>query len=272
MLRFIGKLLGSLFIILILALIGLGSCVAHVPDPRTGKDPMGNQVFEPSTQEDVNNTIGDGSTVDQLIQNFTVEQYPDYYTVLGTATSGDENAADSITYGDLDSLGRATGACGWITGEMRSERAAMDRDDAPDMEDPAGWPDHNEKVEIKGVNGRRDYHGYLWNRSHLLAWSLGGDMDAHNLVAGTRTQNVGDNATPGGMAYPETLARDWLDQNPDGRLWYAAVPLYYGDELIPRAVIVDIKTDDSSIDEKILVFNNANGFTIDYTTGETTVS
>lgn len=203
--------------------------------------------------------------------NFDISTSPDYYAVDGPAQGVDLDA-DGIAYGDLDAHGRATGAGGVITGAMRAEARSRDRDRAPEMPDPAGWPRPNPRVEIKGTQGRRDYHGYLWNRSHLVAWSLGGDMGARNLVTGTRTQNVGDNTAshPGGMAYTETLARDWLDAHPDGRLYYRATPVYEGDESIPRTVTVDVKSDDGTIDAHVTVYNAANGFMIDYATGAAT--
>lgn len=194
--------------------------------------------------------------------------YPDYYRVLGAAQDVDDEARAGIRYSDLDRYGRATGAGGWITGAMRAEARGRDRDDAPDPADPAGWPQRNPEATIPGTDGRRTYHGRLWNRSHLIAWSLGGSMDAENIVPGTRTQNVGDNVRPGGMAYTEALARDWLDAHPNGMLWYAATPIYQGSELIPRAVVVDIQTDDGSISERVLVYNAANDWTIDYATGD----
>lgn len=198
---------------------------------------------------------------------WSASNYPDYYRVLGAAQNVDDTADAGIRYGNLDRYGRATGAGGWITSAMRAEARGRDRDNASDPADPAGWPQRNPKVSIPGTNGRRTYHGRLWNRSHLVAWSLGGSMDAENIVPGTRTQNVGDNVHPGGMAYTEELARTWLDEHPNGKLWYAATPIYQGSEPIPRAVVVDIQTDDKSINKRVLVYNAANGWTINYATG-----
>ena len=66
--------------------------------------------------------------------------------------------------------------------------------------DPQGWPDSNPKVQVHFPTGV-SYKGYFWNRSHLIADSLGGLPEENNLIAGTRAQNVGDNHAPGGMAY-----------------------------------------------------------------------
>lgn len=113
------------------------------------------------------------------------------------------------------------------------------------------------------------YNGYLFNRSHLVAKSLGGQNRIENLVCGTRTQNVGDNTgQDGGMAHTEVLARDWLDAHPGGTVWYCATPVYMGSELLPRSVIVDVRSSDGTLDQEVEVYNTAYGFTIDYATGE----
>ena len=112
------------------------------------------------------------------------------------------------------------------------------------------------------------YSGYFYNRSHLLAHSLGGDDADYNMITGTRQQNVGKNDGNGGMAYTETLARDYLKKNPNGTVYYSVEPEYNGNELVPRSVIVNIKSNDGSIDKQVRVYNVATGYTIDYMTGE----
>ena len=70
------------------------------------------------------------------------------------------------------------------------------------------------------------------------------------------------------MAYAEGLARDWLWDNRDGTVYYAATPVYEGDELVPRSVFVDVLSSDGELDLEVEVFNAAAGFEIDYATGE----
>lgn len=132
--------------------------------------------------------------------------------------------------------------------------------------DITGWPDDNPRVGID-LGGGDAYHGYLFNRSHLIAKSLGGADAPENMVTGTCTKNVGRNQPSGGMAYAETLARDWIDRNPDGTVLYMATPVYTGDELLPRTVTVDIRTSDGTIDAHVIVFDTENGYNIDYAHG-----
>lgn len=202
-----------------------------------------------------------------------VSQDDDYFTVVGTATREYDATTGEVDYCEADSLDRAVCAYGELTADVRD--AAQERGRQPLNVDPTGWPEGNDKVEILALDDvadSSDYHGWMWNRSHMMGDSLGGDPIKENLVAGTRPQNVGSVKNAGGMAYTETIARDYLDSSKANEcpLYYAATPNYEGDELIPRTVTVDIQSCDKSIDERVEVANTANGFTVDYTDGSYT--
>ncbi|XP_068917782.1 deoxyribonuclease-like [Tenebrio molitor] len=205
----------------------------------------------------------------------TISQGDDYYTVLGTAQREYGDAGPEVFVCDLDELERAVCAYGELTGP-----APRDEERGP-LPDPAGWPTNdgergNAEVSIPAlddVEGSKDTNGWFYNRSHMVADSLGGPEVPGNLVTGTRTQNVGthqeDGQYAGGMAYGEKMARDYLasGQASTCPLYYAATPVYTGDELIPRTVLVDIQSCDKSIDERVEVSNTANGWEIDYFDG-----
>lgn len=117
-----------------------------------------------------------------------------------------------------------------------------------------------------------NYRGYLYNKSHLIAWSLGGDMEAHNVILGTRSQNVGTNYSkaPGGMSEIETLVRDKVYQNKNLKVFYQAVPVYKGKEIVPRGVYVraySVNDDGKSINKAIYTLNTQDGVTINYNDG-----
>lgn len=193
------------------------------------------------------------------------EKYPDYYRVVGTAVVDVELEPGEVIYEGLDYLGRTGRVVGNVTLEMARDGSEREREDISGIH-PSGWG-HNREVDIE-MPGGNTYHGALFNRSHLLAKSLGGDDADYNLVTGTRTQNVGDNrGQDGGMAYTEGIARDWLYDNPDGTVFYSALPVYEGDELLPRSVIVDVRSSDGTIDQEVEVYNAVLGFDIDYATG-----
>ena len=191
---------------------------------------------------------------------------PNYYRVLGSAQVGQQPAAGTVAYGPLDQLGRSTGAASVVTYESMEAGRARERGDLRDLA-PSGWG-YNQEVDIAMPDGSV-YHGQLFNRSHLVAKSLGGDDELHNLVTGTRTQNVGANVggSEGGMAYAEGLVRTWLEGHSDGSVYYAATPAYEGNELVPRSIIVDVRSSDGTLDQRVEVFNAARGFEIDYAKG-----
>lgn len=193
----------------------------------------------------------------------------DYYTVLGKAQQEypDTNKG-SIEYCEVDDLDRAVCAYGLLTSSQREAAQARGRQDI--NVDPAGW-NSNKEIEILALDGVADsktYHGWMFNRSHMVADSLGGDPIVENLVTGTRMQNVGS-TQEGGQAYTEVIARNYLDTQDGDKcpLYYATTPQYTGDELLPRTTITDIKSCDGSIDERVEVTNTANGWTIDYADG-----
>lgn len=197
----------------------------------------------------------------------------DYYTVIGPAHHlYTPTQTDQVAYCPLDAHQRATCAYGLLTHTVTPNSDG-------ELPDPAGWPAHNRDVTIPAlptVKGSTAYHGWMFNRSHLVADSLGGDEITPNLVTGTRTQNVGSHHEQGqyagGMAHTEVMARDYLatGRGRDCPLYYAATPQYIGSELIPRTVIVDIDSCDHQLNQRVEVSNTAAGWTIDYTTGSFT--
>lgn len=246
----------------LLACLGLAAC----DSPGATSSDLGTllDTFRDQTEQTPAPTPSptDGNTA---VGEWSADKYPDYYTVTGHAdfTGANIPPAGTIEYSRPDSLNRSGRAIGVITKQLRDTGSGRDRD-MPDT--ITGWPDRNPKVTISLGNGKT-YKGYLFNKSHLIAKSLGGEDSARNMITGTRTQNVGKNQPAGGMAYTETLARDWLDRHPDGTVTYMATPNYTGSELLPRTVTVDIRTSDGSIDQHVIVFNTANGHQIDYQHG-----
>ncbi len=197
----------------------------------------------------------------------------DYYTVQGRARHPyTPKRAGEVEYCSLDRLNRPVCAYGELTVDLRHR--AQERGRQKIDVDPPGWG-HNREVDIPAtaVTGSRPYHGYLFNRSHLVADSLGGAPSRANIITGTRTQNVGstqvDGQYAGGMAHTETLARDYLthDRVRNCPLYYAATANYTGSELVPRTVTIDIASCNRTVDEHVVVPNTAAGFTIDYATG-----
>ena len=242
--------------------------VPGLPEP-TGKAPtevVEEQVDTPTADE------GAAEAAQDLVEGdgqWVPANAPNYYEVTGAAEVGHpELVAGEYFYEGFDELGRTRDAAAMITHDTYRQARERGRQPMPSG-DPTGWG-HNFKTTIEALGDANDYHGYFWNRSHLIADSLGGDAEVYNLVTGTRPQNVGIPNGSGGMAYTENLAWDYLgDPAKDGcPLYYAASPTYEDDELVPRTVEVDILSCDASIDEHVTVYNAAFGYWIDYATGE----
>lgn len=189
---------------------------------------------------------------------------PNYVVTIGKAKVSKKPAKGKIRYSKLDKYGRTQRVVGNITYKM-VKRSAGWREDFAEGSDPAGWG-NNRIVKIRLYNGRY-YRGFLWNRSHLIADSLGGHAIRKNLITGTRMQNVGANDGKGGMAYTERKVVSYLYKHHRVSVYYSAKPVYKGKELLPRSVIVDIRSSDKKLNERVIVYNAAKGYKINYKRG-----
>lgn len=188
---------------------------------------------------------------------------PNYLRLVGEAKIEGTLEPGQVEYAPLDGLGRAGRVRACIDKPMMDAGRARER--LRNLPNPSGWPRGNEEVAIE-LPGGRVYHGWFWNRCHLLAKSLGGSDEAENLVTGTRMLNVGANDGQGGMDMFETAIRRWLEAYPQVSVQYVATPLYEGDEPVCRSVMVDVLSSDGAINERLEVYNCAKGYQIDYAT------
>ena len=201
--------------------------------------------------------------------DYDESKFPDMYEVLGEAEIDESKFSTTYSYSH-DDLDRTTTAYGLV-----NYKAVMDskgwRADFEQNSEPSGWykgkESNNKKVSVKLPTGKI-YNGYFYNRSHLIADSLGGRSYKYNVVTGTRQQNVGNNGN-GGMQYIEKKVKDYVEQTKNN-VYYSVEPYYEGNELVPRYVIVNAKSDDGVINEKVKVFNNASGYEINYADGSFT--
>lgn len=285
-----GSLIGLLGVV---ALVG-GFYTAHVqanPETRSPNplvivkklfspeniDDLKNKTAEElkRTQEDWNeisneltDTPPEAQTASQVSESgWSFEKYPDYYAVLGKS-SIDINSfpkKGEIFYNSLDSLGRTQEAKASLTFDnVKSSYGKREKFSKGVI--PSGWAE-NQKVAIPWKDNKI-YHGYFWNKSHLIADSLGGKAIRENVITGTRTQNVGGVDQKGGMRYVEKKAQSYLEAHHDIILYYSVKPIYNENELIPKSVVVDMLSSDGIINEQVEIFNTANSWSIDYSTGQ----
>lgn len=167
----------------------------------------------------------------------------------------------------LDSYGRSSTARGKLTYHM-FEQSKGKRQGVP--LNPPYWP-KNVKTEIHYSLTGRTYHGYLYNRSHSIADSLGGEAtytSKANFTTGTRPQNIGANQK-GGMRYAEEMVENYWKEhvNTNEIVHYQVEPMYKNNEVIPRGSIIDIKSSDNILNKRIVVINDVEGMKINYETG-----
>lgn len=201
--------------------------------------------------------------------DYDESKFPDMYEVLGKAEIDESKFSTTYSYSH-DDLDRTTTAYGLVNYKAVMDSKGWRADFEPNSE-PSGWykgkESNNKKVSVKLPTGKI-YNGYFYNRSHLIADSLGGRSYKYNVVTGTRQQNVGNNGN-GGMQYIEKKVKDYVEQTKNN-VYYSVEPYYEGNELVPRYVIVNAKSDDGVINEKVKVFNNASGYEINYSDGSFT--
>lgn len=157
-------------------------------------------------------------------------------------------------YSDLDPLGRCGVAFACLTKDMMPPFDA-ERGDISEIK-PSGW---------KSIPADDIDKGWLYNRSHLIAWALTGqDANPKNLVTGTRQFN-NDAMLPNEIAVEEVL-----DANPGLHVMYRVTPVYVGQELVCRGVIMEafsVEDNGGAICFCFFIPNVQKGWTIDYMTG-----
>lgn len=155
-------------------------------------------------------------------------------------------------YTDLDDAGRV----GTVTANIdQSSLPTKERGDISGIY-PTGWVQNRYDTSI--VSG-----GWLFNRSHLYAYSLGGEDEATNLCTGTRSFNVN------GMFYSsESPVLDYVRAN-DVHVLYRVTPVFAGEELLPRGVLIEAETlENEDINICVFCYNVQPGIALDYMTGE----
>lgn len=122
---------------------------------------------------------------------------------------------------------------------------------------PSGW----QAIKADDVD-----NGWLYNRCHLIGWLFAGDAtnDGMNLITGTRQLNIE------GMLPQEIAVVNVIEDNPGIHVMYRVTPVYVGDELVARGVIMEaLSVEDNGTAVRFCFFipNTQQGYVIDYATG-----
>ena len=168
--------------------------------------------------------------------------------VLGPADAPSEPEV----YPELDRLGR----CGACTAIVSPETMPTGERGSIGMVKPSGWQTARYDGLVDG--------NYLYNRCHLIGYQLTGEnANERNLVTGTRYLNVE------GMLPYENMVADHVERT-GGRVLYRATPLFEGDELVCRGVIMQALSldDGGELNFSVWCPNVQPGVEIDYATGD----
>ena len=198
---------------------------------------------------------------EEPVAHVTLDQIPAYTEEPYVVINGGEpffEEAELVTesyeqYAELDALGR----CGVTVACIgRDIMPTEDRGDISSVK-PTGWVqnfyDH--------VDGKA-----LYNRAHLIGFQLTGEnANKRNLITGTRYMNVE------GMLPFENMVADYLREFPENHVMYRVTPIFEGDELVARGVLMEAKSVEDGgegVCYCVYVYNVQPRVTIDYATGE----
>lgn len=153
-------------------------------------------------------------------------------------------------YGNLDALGRCTGACALVGRETlpQEERGNIG------MVRPTGW----HTVKYDGIDGN-----YLYNRCHLIGFQLTGqDANEKNLITGTRFMNI-----EGMLPYEDSVLA--YVKGTGNHVLYRVTPVFQGDNLLADGVLMEARSvEDPLVQFCAFCYNVQPGITIDYASGE----
>ena len=139
-----------------------------------------------------------------------------------------------LVLGEFDHLGRATSA----HIQLQDKDEPKQKREPRLTYNPVGW--HNYKLSY----GNKGKKAWLFHRGHLVGYQFSGlSNEGKNLVPLTAWTNTGNykgtaDSNVEGMLYYEKRLDSWLATHPHYWLDYKVTPVYTGDELIPRQIIL----------------------------------
>ena len=204
------------------------------------------------------------TVISPFSEGFKLDDIPPYsgeaYTFINDNTPffSDETMDSELElepwegFSELDELGR----CG-------PAMAMLHRSLMPDGE-------RSDISEVKPTGWKQNFYDFvegeaLYNRSHLIGYQLTGqNANPQNLITGTRAMNA-DAMRP----FEEDLA--WYLKDSDDKVLYRVTPVFYGNELLARGVLMEARSEEDGSDGMefcIYCYNVQPGVVIDYRTGE----
>lgn len=264
--RFTKKITAVLASVVLMAVIGSAGCTlsGSLSDPGTSSSSSGvlenadngEATLSGSSENAANETATHIGT--QLLAGAVPEYSGEaYIEVNGNApdfTEEDKTVPyGTEIYGELDQLGRCTGAFALVGPETLPTGK---RGNISDVK-PSGWRQNLDLYSL-GLD-------HLYERSHLIAHKLTAeDANKENLITGTHYLNQG------AMSQFETIVGDYVNAT-GGHVLMRVTPVFLGDELVARGVQMEaysLEDEGKSVSFNVYCYNVQPGVEIDYVTGE----
>lgn len=167
-------------------------------------------------------------------------------------------SGDNFIYlSELDELER----CGTCIGLFSNSTLPTEQRGEIGHIKPSGW--HTVKYDKSVISEL-----YLYNRCHLLMYAVSGiNDDIRNLITGTRQFNLD-------MLELENQVLDKLRYDESARLLYRVTPLFEGDNLVAKGVLMEAMSlgDENGLSFCVFIYNVQDGIVIDYATGESALA
>ncbi len=228
---------------------------SEIPSEAPSEVPSEVPSEEPSKDPSSNNGVGVESEAKADLNKIPAFSGNGYYTLNGNIpffTKEQLTSKGYEKYGALDSLGRCTVA---LASLGKDTMPTGDRGSISSVK-PTGWV--QKKYSCIPTSD-------LYNRSHLIAWSLSGeDANKQNLVTGTAFMNQMT------MTEFENMVLDYIKET-NNHVAYRVTPIFKGNELVCRGVQMEaysVEDGGDGICFNIFCYNVQPGVIIDYSTGE----
>ena len=213
---------------------------------------------EPATDSKPNLSTNEQKEHSDSIPAYSGKPYGEIGGNVPLFTEDEKKNTDAFEYySDLDPLGR----CGVAFANICPELMPTEERGAIGHVRPSGW--HTVKYNDL-IDGN-----YLYNRCHLIAYSLAGENDnVKNLITGTRYLNVE------GMLPFEERVLNYV-QRTGNHVLYRVTPVYNGDDLVAEGVMMEAWSVEDSGDGicfHVYCYNVQPGIEIDYRTGNSGIA
>ena len=196
-------------------------CGLSSDEETTSSKVITEEVTEETTAETTEVTTEEVTTeaVDESIPDYTGEAFIELNGNVPDFTDDEKKSTEAFErYADLDKLGRCGVAYANICPELMPTE---ERGEIGDIR-PSGWHTVKYSEVIEDL--------YLYNRSHLIAFSLAGEnANPKNLITGTRYMNQET------MQIFELKVLDYV-RTTNNHVLYRVTPVFEGDNLLAKGV------------------------------------